>query len=88
MGTREEFECETESFRPPPAARMSNATDSRAKRSSKGLHIGPDVLVIVSSLFSVLVLLGLWTAVAGVLSAAVEAALLLTQSDEPRVLFA
>jgi hypothetical protein len=53
---------------------------------SKGVHIGPDVLVLAASLFSFLVLLGLWTPVAGLLSAGAQTVLLMKQADDPRIL--
>jgi uncharacterized membrane protein YphA (DoxX/SURF4 family) len=53
---------------------------------SKGTHNGLDTLVIISSLFGLLVLLGLWTPVAGTLSAATQAALLLNHTNDEWVL--
>lgn len=53
---------------------------------TKGAHTGPDALVVISYVFSLLVLLGLCTPIACVLSAGAQTALLLKESDDSRVL--
>ena len=49
-------------------------------------QIGTGALMGLASLLGVLVLLGLWTPVACVLLASIEAALIIKQSDDPRML--
>ena len=52
----------------------------------KEVHNGPATLVTLSSVLGFFVLLGLWTPIAGLFSAATQTALLVNQSDDPQVL--
>ena len=49
-------------------------------------HHGAGALGAASLIVGILMLLGLWTPVAGVLSAIVEAALMIAGADDPRML--
>ena len=53
---------------------------------SKEMHGGLHAIIALSSALGVFVLAGLWTPVAGLSLAATETALLLQQTDDPRVL--
>lgn len=50
-----------------------------------GGHV-PGALLAVAAVFAILLLIGLWTPIAGALSAATVAPLLIRGADEPRIL--